>query len=126
MQPSIKMTSLADAATRDGYFPGLSSSYEYVGAGNNGMAWDYSADGRKIKYTGLTNEMKYADGIEYLNDEEIFIYHPEGRVYRDSSGEWLFEFSLRDHLGNTRVVFADIDGDGIIVEVLEAHYYPLA
>jgi hypothetical protein len=125
-----RMTSLADAATRDGYFPGLSSSYQYDGAGNmnsvgptgvtltynalnlpatanNGMAWDYGADGRKIKYTGLTDETTYADGIEYVNDDTIFIYHPEGRVYKDTAGEWRFEYSLKDHLGNTRVVFAD-------------------
>jgi hypothetical protein len=95
---------------------------------NNGMAWDYSADGRKIKYTGLTDETKYADGIEYVDDEDIFIYHPEGRVYQDTAGEWRFEYSLKDHLGNTRVVFADVDRDGVIVDTIdvlrEAHYYP--
>ncbi|MBK8506114.1 MAG: hypothetical protein IPL46_30310, partial [Saprospiraceae bacterium] len=113
-----RMTSLTDAATRDGFFPGLSPTYGHDGMGNinsvgptdvgltynalnlpqtadNGMAWDYGADGRKISYTGLNDERTYADGIEYVNDEDIFIYHPEGRVYQDTAGEWRFEYSLK-------------------------------
>jgi RHS repeat-associated protein len=42
--------------------------------------------------------------------------------------EWQFEYTLSDHLGNTRVLFSDLNGDGSInptTEVLqENHYYP--
>ncbi len=46
---------------------------------------------------------------------------------------WRKEYALRDHLGNTRLMFADKDGDGIVEvtssaatnEILqELHYYP--
>ena len=74
----------------------------------------------------------YVGGIEYRNGELEAVYHEEGRVYFE--GDSLrYEYTLRDHLGNTRVTFTDKDGDGEIEvttnpetsEILqENHYYP--
>ena len=43
-------------------------------------------------------------------------------------GAWQHEYALKDHLGNTRVLFSDVDSNGVIdpdTEILdENHYYP--
>ena len=45
-----------------------------------------------------------------------------------SAESWHYEYTLKDHLGNTRVLFADLDSNGVIdpeTEILdESHYYP--
>jgi RHS repeat-associated protein len=55
------------------------------------------------------------------------MYHAEGRAYR-SGTTWQYEYTLKDHLGNSRVTFADLDNNGTInptTEILqENHYYP--
>ncbi len=40
---------------------------------------------------------------------------------------WRYEYNIKDHLGNTRVTFADLDNSGIVttLEILQQnHYYP--
>ena len=55
----------------------------------------------------------------YLRAEQVVCY--------PAVGEWRFEYFLTDHLGNNRVLFSDLNGDGRIDpagEVLqENHYY---
>jgi len=74
----------------------------------------------------------YVGGIEYKNEVLEAIYHAEGRVYFEN-GTPRYEYTITDHLGNTRLTFSDKDGDGVIDqsddpvtnEVLqENHYYP--
>jgi len=50
---------------------------------------------------------------EYSNGTLSAVHHPEGRLaMRDNF--WIFEYFLKDHLGNTRVVFSDLNYDGAI------------
>ena len=54
------------------------------------------------------------------------IYHAEGRVSWQGSG-YRYEYTLRDHLGNSRVMFADLNADNEVdeTEILQQnHYYP--
>ncbi|MDX2250640.1 MAG: RHS repeat-associated core domain-containing protein [Bacteroidia bacterium] len=60
----------------------------------------------------------------------LFFSHEEGRVRR-AGNELVYEWFLKDHLGNVRVMFADMNGDGgvdpnpVNGEVLQVdHYYP--
>ncbi len=89
-------------------------------------------------------EQDYSGGIEYRKTPAAgtfrieAIYHEEGRYFNlnvDASNtpSWRKEYALRDHLGNTRLMFADKDGDGMVEvtsnastnEILqENHYYP--
>ncbi|MEZ4828172.1 MAG: RHS repeat-associated core domain-containing protein [Bacteroidia bacterium] len=62
--------------------------------------------------------------------EILFFSHEEGRVRR-AGNELVYESFLKDHLGNVRVMFADMNGDGWVDpnpvngEVLQIdHYYP--
>ncbi len=104
----------------------------------------YDADGIKYKTiinenSGETTTYHYLNGVEYKDNQLEAIYHEEGRyVYeRDENdapvGEY-FEWYLNDHLGNTRVRFADKDNNNSILvdedapeedELLSSnHYYP--
>ena len=60
------------------------------------------------------------------------IYHPEGRITPDGAA-FRYEYNIKDHLGNTRLTFADINNNGAVditgvattTEILtENHYYP--
>ena len=92
----------------------------------------YAASGRKIykiapNAEGEMEEREYAGAVEYVDREIESIYHPEGRLVKNPDEKWVYEYAIKDHLGSTRVVFADIDDDGEVTyeEVLhENHYYP--
>lgn len=91
----------------------------------------------------LLYEQDYAGGIEYrkvgINSKRVeTIYHNEGRFYNlnvetSNTLNWRKEYALRDHLGNTRLMFADKNANGIVDvtnsaatnDILqENHYYP--
>lgn len=75
--------------------------------------------------------------VEYLASDRIYL-EPGFRTILGSkflaatdcgsSDTWQFEYAIKDHLGNTRVLFADLNGNGNInenTEILqENHYYP--
>jgi len=101
------------------------------------IEFTYDANGAKLRKelkngAMLLSTHDYLGSIEYKGNELEAIYHEEGRVYYEG-GTGRYEYSIRDHLGNTRLTFTDKDGDGTIeisddvetTEVLqENHYYP--
>ena len=99
----------------------------------NIIEWVYDATGNKLtkKTNAATNNVThYINGIEYVGTVAGYnieaIYHAEGRCTPQSS-TWRYEYSLRDHLGNTRITFTDLNSDGTITasEILQQnHYYP--
>ena len=71
-------------------------------------------------------------GIEYYHNSYTSptlraVNHSEGRIFYENGVE-RFDYALTDHLGNTRLLYTDVDGDGIahVPEdiVQEEHYYP--
>lgn len=97
----------------------------------------YDAVGTKLrkKVTDGTSVVTqdYLGGIEFKNNRLEAIYNEEGRAYNIAplglgTYTWRYEYNLKDHLGNTRVVFCDKNKNGIIEnasEILqETHYYP--
>ena len=75
----------------------------------------------------------YAGGIEYKDQALESVHHSEGRVVPsiESPGQMVFEYSIKDHLGNNRIMFSDLNEDGMLTiggedsEILqEEHYYP--
>jgi len=101
----------------------------------------YTASGQKLRKTVTDNgvlqyRQDYVSGIEYryttaggLTMEAV--YHAEGRVY-NNGGTLRYEYSIRDHLGNTRLTFTDKNANGVVDvtstsanEILqENHFYP--
>ena len=49
--------------------------------------------------------------------------HEEGR-FRPNGSEMIYEYVLKDHLGNTRITFGDANADGQPDILQENHYYP--
>ncbi len=54
--------------------------------------------------------------------------HPEGRVFFTSPTASRYEYIIRDHLGNARMMYTDLNNDGIIATPTkifwEGQYYP--
>ena len=106
------------------------------------IEWTYDAAGVKLTKVAESNTgvvtVHYVGGIEYIetstNTYELSaVYHSEGRLTEEGqkSGRFDYEYSLKDHLGNTRVIFCDLDNNGVISldpndeEIIqENHYYP--
>ena len=106
------------------------------------------ADGRKLEMTydaggtllsrktvaangTVVEERHYVGGIEYVKSGTSYVlesvHHSEGRIlFAGTAQEW--QYTLTDHLGNTRLVYADRNGDGLIATpseiVQEEHYFP--
>ena len=94
----------------------------------------YDAQGNKLrKITSDGIRTDYAGGIEYKDQALESVHHSEGRVTPsiESPGQMVFEYSIKDHLGNNRIMFSDLDKNGMLTiggedsEILqEEHYYP--
>jgi len=75
-----------------------------------------------------TTTFKAEDGI--LLDQDFTVQ--TGKIFEAyidpcPNSDWQYEYALADHLGNTRVVFADVDGNGTVDndEILqEINYFP--
>ncbi|MEM6526296.1 MAG: RHS repeat-associated core domain-containing protein, partial [Bacteroidota bacterium] len=53
-----------------------------------------------------TKSTDYVGEFIYENDEIALVQHEEGRIVPNAiTGEWAYEYYLKDHLGNTRVTF---------------------
>jgi RHS repeat-associated protein len=102
----------------------LNLPYKFQGGGT--IEWLYDASGMKHqkKTTGGPPDENYTKdyilGIEYKDGQIESIMHPEGRaVWFDEPedqepGKFIYEYNLKDHLGNVRVVFADKNDNGFI------------
>jgi RHS repeat-associated protein len=81
----------------------------------------YSADGTKLSKTAGAITKNYVSGIEYTGATLEAIYHAEGRC-TPNGASFNYDYTLKDHLGNTRVNFR---ANGTTTTHLEAlHYYP--
>ena len=90
--------------------------------GGKTIDYTYAADGiklRKVVKTGVTinSVQEYVFGIEYKGTAIPAttidaIYHNEGRVYNDAG--WKREYVIKDHLGNTRMAYCDLNNDGVV------------
>ncbi|WP_257666484.1 DUF6443 domain-containing protein [Parapedobacter tibetensis] len=83
-----------------GYNHHLNLPVSVTGVGN----YVYDAAGRKLRSTlsGITTD--YIDGVEWQGTALNVIHMEEGRILPDGSGSG-YQYVLRDHLGNNRVVF---------------------
>ena len=94
---------------------GLTLSYNYLNqptsATKTGTAisYLYDANGKKLRRvvtTGSSLSTDYIDGIQYSGGVIDFIQTEEGRA-RNVGGSYVYEYDLKDHLGNVRYSFDD-------------------
>jgi RHS repeat-associated protein len=72
----------------------------------------------------------YIQGVQYVNDTIQFISHEEGRtryffqhyMAGDSSFQRRFDYFVKDHLGNTRMVLTEQRDTGVYMATMEAAY----
>lgn len=111
----------------------LPTKISWLSSGQQRLEMTYDASGtllkrEKINPSGTTIETRdFIGGIEYVDNVLESISHQEGRVYFDN-GTQRYDYALTDHLGNTRLIYSDLNGDGIpqvpseIIQ--EEHYLP--
>jgi RHS repeat-associated protein len=77
---------------------------------NESIEFKYDANGKKVRQKSYTSEgmpqkeREYCSEFIYENNVLQFIHHEEGRVNMVGSAP-VYEYTLRDLLGNTRVTF---------------------
>jgi RHS repeat-associated protein len=82
-----------------------------TGTGAGTIAYIYDANGKKLRKAMTGANRDYINGIEYNSTGVIeFIQTEEGRA-RPNGGSYFYEYALKDHLGNTRVL---IGQDGMV------------
>jgi RHS repeat-associated protein len=98
----------------------------HSGSGNS-IQLDYTFGGEKIRKISPEGTRIYLGGVEYLDNSPESLTHSDGRVDLSGAGGPKHQFSIKDHLGNTVVLFEDANNDGAVSssEVLQRNlYYP--
>lgn len=96
---------------------------QIVVANKGSISYTYDAAGNKLSKTvnetgQAAKATLYLGGMIFENNVLQHVATEEGRV-RLASGQWRYDYFLKDHLGNVRVMLAD-NGDPLE----ETHYYP--
>ena len=69
----------------------------------------------------------YAGAYIYENSSLKFMSQPEGYIEPDGAGGYEYVYQHKDHLGNIRLNYSDLNDDGMVdtSEILqEKNYYP--
>lgn len=95
-----------------------------IGAKNT--TYSYDAAGQKLRRVILTNTTDYVSGIQYDGlttgtPTLTFIQTEEGRALANGAANYNYEYTLTDHLGNSRVSF---DAGNPTVAKQVDDYYP--
>jgi RHS repeat-associated protein len=96
-----------------------------VPIGTKTLTYLYDATGKKLERTTSTGEDRsYVNGIEYNGSTIDLVHTEEGRAL-PSSGNYIYQYNIADHLGNTRALFSDADNNGSLStsEILQVTDY---
>ena len=104
-------------------------------ANGNKIEYTYAADGTRLRkkatnYHRMSYNTYYSGSLVYSDYGLDFISTSKGRIVPIARGtqQFRYEYNYRDQVGNTRLVFSDLNNDGVIDkynEVLQqASYYP--
>jgi RHS repeat-associated protein len=87
----------------------LNLPYNLAKDANNKMNYIYDGLGNKLKVittsAGIASKRYYYGIFEYDNNKALSLLHTDEGIVVKSSGSYNYEYYLKDHLGNTRVVF---------------------
>ncbi|NOU62317.1 DUF6443 domain-containing protein [Marinifilum caeruleilacunae] len=68
------------------------------------LRYEYSAAGEKLRKVYGSTTTDYIGNFVYVNNALAYIITSEGRIVKPGA-TYLYEYNLKDHLGNTRVSF---------------------
>jgi RHS repeat-associated protein len=99
--------------------------------GNRTIAFVYDASGAKLQKITTDNGgtpviHNYIGGVEYIGNTLERLPHAEGEIV-NKDGAYVYEYALKDHLGNTRVTFTNTPGANTLVasDIKQINsYYP--
>ncbi|KAA5535616.1 DUF6443 domain-containing protein [Paenimyroides baculatum] len=111
----------------------LNLPYQVAFSNGGNIKFTYDSSGirlsKKVQPNGgalITTD--YMNGFQYENGTLQFFPHTEGYVKRNTDNTYLYVYQYKDHLGNIRLSYGDVDGNGIVDpvnEILEENnYYP--
>lgn len=84
----------------------------------------YNAGGQKLSETFINGSqtiiIDYMGSLIYRNDSLKTILHDEGRIAFKNDTSYTYQFFLKDHLGNTRVVIERLNANTALAQ--ETHY----
>jgi len=89
--------------------------------GSQNLSYVYDATGRKLRKVSGNVTTDYINGIQYTNGSMDFVQTEEGRAIKSGSN-WNYEYTLTDHLGNSRVNIDSYNGTARVTQ--EDEYYP--
>ncbi|MET3981624.1 RHS repeat-associated protein [Mucilaginibacter sp. UYP25] len=95
-------------------------------SGSKSITYTYDAAGNKLRRVSINATIgtdDYIKGIQYHNGAVNYILTAEGKARRNqTSGAYSYEYSLEDHLGNSRV---DFDDSSHVARVIQKDdYFP--
>lgn len=105
----------------------LPETVSFDETGNNSIGYVYDAAGAKhvklLTENGTPDSRTdYLGSFVYVDNALTYILTSEGRLIR-TNDTYVYEYQLKDHLGNTRMAFNGYDGGGI--DPVQANdYYP--
>src|SRR5690554_1331318 len=110
----------------------LNLPYKVTFANGGNISFVYDAAGTRLSKKvqpngGALVTTDYIGGFQYKNNQLQFFFQAEGFVeYKNN--QYIYHYIYKDHLGNNRLVYADLDGNGVIdpaTEIIEENnYYP--
>lgn len=94
-------------------------------SGSQSVTYTYSALGGMLRKQSATiGQIEYVNGIQYADNEIDFIPNDEGRAIRQSNGAYVYQYDLKDNLGNVRVTFDKNSTNNTARKIQEDEYYP--
>jgi RHS repeat-associated protein len=91
----------------------LNLPYLITVTGKGTIKYIYDAIGNKLEKRTVedspskSTRTTYLGGNVYQNDTLQFLAHEEGRVRKRSDNSYVYDYFVKDHLGNTRVVLTE-------------------
>jgi RHS repeat-associated protein len=85
------------------------------------LTYTYDAAGAKLRKVSGPTTTEYIDGIQYTGTTMDFVQTEEGRIL-NPTGTPNYEYTLTDHLGNSRVSFDSSHGGSTALQTED--YYP--
>jgi RHS repeat-associated protein len=91
----------------------LNLPYQVSVTGRGTITYSYDADGNKLEKkvqpsgAGPATKTSYLGGYVYQNDTLQFMAHEEGRIRKKADNSFVYDYFIKDHLGNTRMVLTE-------------------